>query len=364
MQIAKKRFGALVLGICLLVALAFGGHSVAQAASWWPDENKNELTVYATGNKELQKDLADAGAYVLLFKVAEAVPEDNYQAFTYKYAGRFGSGPVPTPEVGDPYAKEKWQEIAREAALKVEKGESDPPIGSGDFKAPEYNVKMSGLGDGIYLAVIFSHKSYEWEKDESGDATGSTVITGARAIYTFEPQLIALPSKSDNGSESASSDSDDWQKKLTIHLKPKVEERYGSLTINKDVVGETSDESATFVFHIVDTETGGEKYENYAAITWPAANQTTVTHIPAGMEVTVTEQYEGARFDADGSAQEVTIKADADEGAPVSVSFTNKGNNNETGGGNGIQNNFELRETEGESASAWDWTWTKTPSEQ
>ena len=58
MQIAKKRFGALVLGICLLVALAFGGHSVAQAASWWPDENKNELTVYATGNKELQKDLA------------------------------------------------------------------------------------------------------------------------------------------------------------------------------------------------------------------------------------------------------------------------------------------------------------------
>lgn len=363
MQIAKKRFGALVLGICLLVALAFGGHSVAQAASWWPNPGNNELTVYATGNDKLREDLADVEAYVNLFKVADAVPEDNYQAFTYKYAGKFGDGPVKTPEVGDPLAKEKWQEIAREAALKVEKGESDPPIGSGDFLAPGYNVTMSELPDGIYLAVIFSHKSYEWEKDESGYATGSTVITGARAIYTFEPQLIALPSKSKDGSESASSDARDWQKNLTINLKPKVEERYGSLTINKTVEDPTSDESATFVFHIVDTETGGEKYENYAAITWPAANQTTVTHIPAGMEVTVTEQYEGARFDADGSAQEVTIKADAEEGAPVSVSFTNKGNDNETGGGNGIQNNFELTKKEGESASAWDWTWTATPSQ-
>ena len=363
MQIAKKSLSALMLAMCLLVALAFGGHSVAQAASWWPNPGYNELTVYATGNEELWEDLADVGAYVNLFKVADAEPEENYQAFTYEYVREFGSGSVPTPEAGDPSAKQKWQEIAREAALVVEKGESGPPERRGDFLAPEYNVTMSGLDDGIYLAVIFSKTgSYEWEKDESGESTGSTVITGARAIYTFEPQLIALPSKSKDGSESASSDSDDWQKDLTIYLKPKVEERYGSLIINKTVKDPTSDESATFVFHIVDTETGGNKYENYAAITWPAANQTTVTHIPVGMEVTVTEQYEGARFDADGSAQPVTIKADVEEGAPVSVPFTNNGNGKETGGGNGIQNNFELTK-KGESASAWTWEWTATPSQ-
>ena len=360
MQIAKKRFGALVLGICLLVALAFGGHSVAQAASWWPNPGNNELTIYPTGNDKLWEDLADAGAYVLLFKVANAEPENDYEAFTYTYTDEFGGGLLPAPEVDAPGATQRWQEMAKDAAKQVEEESPSEPAERGDFsKERGCTDEITLQTDGIYLAVVYSEYNELWHWNEDH----STTITGARAEYTFMPQLIALPSKSADGSKSASSDSGPWRKELTITLKPEIKERYGSLTINKTVVDPTSDESATFVFHIVDTETGGEKYENYAAITWPAANQTTVTHIPAGMEVTVTEQYEGARFDADGSAQEVTIKADADEGAPVSVSFTNKGNDNETGGGNGIQNNFELTKT-GEGESAWDWTWTATPSQQ
>ena len=356
MQIAMKRLGILALAICLLAALMFGWHSVARAeGSWWKTPDNNDLTVYASGDKELQKDLADAEAYVNLFKIADAVPEGNYEAFRYKYLDAYGSGYVPMPGVDDADAKEKWQEIARQAALKVESGDSGPTVGGGDFSEDTgYNVKMSELEDGIYLAVIFSHipGAYEWEKDESGSSTGSTTIKSARNEYTFKPQLIALPSKAAVGDVIATSNPGAWLQDVTVVLKPEVKWQYGSIKITKSIQNFDGNQ-VTFTYYLAGTTPSGDTWDNYAAITCTSSTgETTVTHIPAGTKLTVTEIDPGAAYElVSGDTSEKTIIANSE----VTAAFVNKWNGSGVRS-SGIQNNFELTED-------GDWKWTPSPAQ-
>ncbi|MBQ6390270.1 MAG: hypothetical protein IJH88_01445 [Eggerthellaceae bacterium] len=376
MQITMKRLGILTLAICLLAALMFGWHSVAQAASWWPpskDYQGCELTVYASEKKDIQKDLASVGAYVNLFKVADAKAEDDYEAFKYEYVAAFGDGPVPTPGVDDADAKEKWQEIAREAALVVEKGDSGAPTGSGDFLEPGYNVKMSKLDDGIYLAVILSHEpgTSDWAKDESGSATGSTTIKTARNEYTFMPQLVALPSKDPYPKDGpiASSNPGPWLTELTINLKPDLKDRYGSLVIKKNVVNDAkySIKPVSFLFHVTGIQPDGTAYGpngegNYVTIQYSGGESATETleHILAGTELTVTElplseASWGLKSDND---QKVTILGDGKTEVST-VEFTNE---YKPAKGFAVNNEFELQKI-GDDTDDWDWVWTQVTPE-
>ena len=143
-----------------------------------------------------------------------------------------------------------------------------------------------------------------------------------------------------------------WIPNAEIVLKASRDLRFGQLQIDKHVT-DFAGEPATFVFHVVDTATGGEIYDNYASIYYDGgeSHSTTLTQIPAGLELTVTEVYEGARFEADGPT---TATATIVSGETVTVSFNNKRNGSGKGG-HGIENHFEFGED-------GDWHWTAIPS--
>ena len=124
--------------------------------------------------------------------------------------------------------------------------------------------------------------------------------------------------------------------------------KYGSLTITKLLPTYEDSESATFTFNVVATlkdADGNDQvvYSNVVALTLSAAGSTseTLTYIPAGSHVVVTETNHGAHYELDSTnPMETTIEADV----TVGVDFTNKYNPIITGG-HGIENTFEPDDT-------------------
>ena len=169
--------------------------------------------------------------------------------------------------------------------------------------------------------------------------------------YTFTPYLVSLPT---NNYYSGNGASDDWIYDLTkeynsaVGLKPEQHVRYGNLVINKELVDHnaTFGNNATFVFQI-DITTLDEKKE----LTFSAAgnDSVTITKIPAGSHVKVTEVYSGASYElASAKSQETDIIANPEketevEFRPAEVSFINK-HDGRTNGGYGVKNNFKLDE--------------------
>ena len=73
-----------------------------------------------------------------------------------------------------------------------------------------------------------------------------------------------------------------------------------------------------------------------------------VEHIPAGMNVTVTEVYSGSSYELTTEASQSTVIA-AGDAERASVAFTNTYNNS-INGGSGVENQFSHGE------EGWDWT--------
>ena len=196
-------------------------------------------------------------------------------------------------------------------------------------------------------------------------AAQNPYITGAwRHLFTFPPTIVALPSKAPDADGVIKTDDSygPWLTEVSIAMKPTPSPLYGSLRINKRVT-DFAGEPATFVFHIVGTTPDGKKYENDASIyyTGGESQSTTVTHIPAGTKLTVTESYTGARYElVTGDDAEKTIVADIavkDGTASIATAnFTNKPNGSGLGG-HGIENNFKLADgAQGDQPwSAWEW---------
>lgn len=106
---------------------------------------------------------------------------------------------------------------------------------------------------------------------------------------------------------------------------------------------------ATFVFQI-EGERGTDRYSNVVSITFTEAGQQSavVEHIPAGMNVTVTEVYSGSSYEltSEASQSTVIVAGDADR---ASVAFSNTYNDS-TNGGTGVENQFNHDE------EGWHWT--------
>lgn len=163
--------------------------------------------------------------------------------------------------------------------------------------------------------------------------------------YTFTPYLISLPTNN-----YYSSGNDDWIYDLTdsnaIGLKPEEHARYGDLKINKRLANHnaTTGKKATFVFQIEinKTETRIEALDFEAA----GDSSVTITKIPAGAKVKVTEVYSGASYKLTSANDQTATIVATDRGStntPASVSFTNDIDDN-MNGGYGVKNNFKLNE--------------------
>ena len=274
-------------------------------------------------------ELLSASIPVNLYKVASVDVSGNYTA-----TGTFAKLDLSSVSADNlDTAAATWSERAAEAK-KLLKDDTEPTT---TVTLTQGRGTATGLDTGLYLVDT------------------PKVIT-PNYTYTFTPYLVSLPT---NNYYSGNGASDDWIYDLTkeynsaVGLKPEQHVRYGNLVINKELVDHnaTFGNNATFVFQIDITTLDEKKETRIEELTFSAAgnDSVTITKIPAGSHVKVTEVYSGASYElASAKSQETDIIANPEketevEFRPAEVSFINK-HDGRTNGGYGVKNNFNLDE--------------------
>lgn len=285
------------------------------------------------GNSELLK----ADIPVNLYKVASVDVSGNYTA-TDAFTGLTLSS-VSADNLA--YATAEWKKRANDAKEMLTDSDGNTvveptrTITLTDHADDDHTI--TGLDTGLYLVDT------------------PKVIT-PNYTYTFTPYLISLPTNNYYNNDHTN---DEWIYNLTgsnaVGLKPEQHVRYGDLVINKELVDHnaTFGNNATFVFQIDITTLDKKKETRIEELTFSAAgnDSVTITKIPAGSHVKVTEVYSGASYElASAKSQETDIIANPEketevEFRPAKVSFINK-HDGRTNGGYGVKNNFKLDETD------------------
>jgi hypothetical protein len=309
------------------------------------------LTV-APGGEEMIEDLAKANVVIDLYKVADAVPDEVYDTYSYSLTSSYGSASLST-DLSDLSSmdNEAWHQLALEAAKwTLNSGQS---IGKAVDGASVENT-ISELDSGLYLLIARGSDIANYVttvKNEDGEDSLVTIAHSKEYVYSFSPELISIPSKAaDEDGVISTANTGDWQYDLSITLKPEQSVRFGNLEITKTLQSYESGEPATFVFSIEGKIDGETVYSNVAALNFTSAGQQTIQiedQIPVGAEVTVTEVYSGSKYTVTSdTAQTVTIVAPDDGTASVQFANTYSGANK---GGHGIINQFN--KTDG----TWNW---------
>lgn len=311
----------------LAVALTFPLLTLpsAKAASAINTGQKCSIEFDISGNSS---ELLSASIPVNLYKVASIDESGNYTGI-----GAFSKLDLSSVSADNlDAAAATWAERAAEAK-KLLKDDTEPTTTT----LTQGRGTATGLDTGLYLVDT------------------PKVIT-PNYTYTFTPYLVSLPT---NNYYSGNGASDDWIYDLTkeynsaVGLKPEQHVRYGNLVINKELVDHnaTFGNNATFVFQIDITTLDEKKETRIEELTFSAAgnDSVTITKIPAGSHVKVTEVYSGASYElASAKSQETDIIANPEketevEFRPAEVSFINK-HDGRTNGGYGVKNNFKLDE--------------------
>ena len=311
----------------LAVALTFPLLTLpsAKAASAINTGQKCSIEFDISGNSS---ELLSASIPVNLYKVASVDESGNYTGI-----GAFSKLDLSSVSADNlDAAAATWAERAAEAK-KLLKDDTEPTTTT----LTQGRGTATGLDTGLYLVDT------------------PKVIT-PNYTYTFTPYLVSLPT---NNYYSGNGASDDWIYDLTkeynsaVGLKPEQHVRYGNLVINKELVDHnaTFGNNATFVFQIDITTLDEKKETRIEELTFSAAgnDSVTITKIPAGSHVKVTEVYSGASYElASAKSQETDIIANPEketevEFRPAEVSFINK-HDGRTNGGYGVRNNFKLNE--------------------
>lgn len=382
---------ALVLAACLLLGLSFQSLDGVKAAPIDLDELCS-LTVMPgdTEKREDLKELTNEDVVFDLYQVAGAKEVSGYDT----YAFDFGQG-NPYESLAKLFEGEHidYQAAAQEAAgitfSKAEEG-GFTRISLDAERVREglkMGTKVENLKSGLYLLIARSPKL-----TEAGDyvteivtAEGTkqlaTTAYSQNYVYTFQPELIALPTKEAVSREGQdvvnTANPGEWITDLTVTLKPERGPRYGDLQIIKNLEGYVAGaaetpEPASFVFQ-VEAYTADPQEDAGASLVYSNVFTTVFTGngtkilevtgvIPVGSYVKVTEVYSGVSYElkeGDSGIREVTIPA---PDAPVPenaarVEFTNVYRGTTTSGGV-VTNHFEYRtqSTDDNENTGWRWS--------
>ena len=306
----------------LALALAFPLLTLpgARAANAIKTDRKCSVAFNVSGeDNELTAD--GTNIKVNLYKVADVDVSGNYTA-TKDFTGL----DVSSVRADNNDAASKWAERAKKAKEKL--SDSVKPVDTVTLTGGIGN--KDGLDTGLYLVD-----------------TPEVVTTNY--TYTFTPYLVSLPTNN-----YYSNGNDTWIYDLTdtnaIGLKPEEHARYGDLKINKTLANHnaTTGKKATFVFKIEITPLKGKTETRIESLDFEAAGDSsvTITKIPAGAKVKVTEVYSGASYKLTSANDQTATIVATDRGStntPASVSFTNDIDDN-MNGGYGVKNNFKLDE--------------------
>lgn len=274
---------------------------------------------------------------------------------------------------------------------------------------------IGGLSAGLYLNVVHGRElpledyavlvESKDEKDQNGAPLQKvcTVAYSDTKVYTFQPQLLSLPGRTDAAGNQTmdTAAAGAWAYGITVTAKGEAAPRYADLEISKTLTGYGA--PVTFVFHVAayapnpnDTNSADPIYEKVVPLTFTGAGTQTAqlitNKIPAGSTVVITEEYGGAgyRFEAatatltpnperpegqlpaitpaiDATAHSVTItnipaggvhltapageEKILEDGVTAVVTFTN-GHDDTNNGGGAVINSFAPGADGG-------WTWTK-----
>ena len=308
----------------LAVALTFPLLTLpgAKAASAINTGQKCSIEFDISGNSI---ELLSASIPVNLYKVASVDESGNYTGI-----GAFSKLDLSSVSADNlDAAAATWVERAAEAK-KLLKDDTEPTTTT----LTQGRGTATGLDTGLYLVD-----------------TPEVVTTNY--TYTFTPYLVSLPTNN-----YYSNGNDDWIYDLTkeynsaVGLKPEEHARYGDLKINKTLAhhNATTGKKATFVFKIEITPLKGKTETRIESLDFEAAGDSsvTITKIPAGAKVKVTEVYSGASYKLTSANDQTATIVATDRGStntPASVSFTNDIDDN-MNGGYGVKNNFKLDEND------------------
>ena len=309
----------------LALALAFPLLTLpgARAANAIETDRKCSVSFSVSGEGN-ELTAADTDIKVNLYKVADVDVSGNYTA-TKDFTGLNVSSV--SADDKDAAASE-WADRAKEAQKMLK--ESVEPTATVTLAAG--TGSLADLATGLYLVD-----------------TPEVVTTNY--TYTFTPYLVSLPTNN-----YYSNGNDTWIYDLTkeynsaIGLKPEEHARYGDLVIHKTLANHnaTTGKKATFVFQIEIKPLKGKTETRIESLDFEAAGDSsvTITKIPAGAKVKVTEVYSGASYKLTSANDQTATIVATDRGStntPASVSFTNDIDDN-MNGGYGVKNNFKLDE--------------------
>lgn len=362
MQIVSKRLGAIVLGACLLVALAFGGFTAFAAVTWQGSGFSNSLTVEATNNDTMKPDIDKANVEVDVYRVATAQKNGSYDVYDYTWEAPFGTGAIDISKLDN----DGWQKLADDAAKEVGKASTDSPI---DHVTVDAGAKLDTIDNGLYLLMAHGKDApVTYAEDGAAELHAYSEIYD----YVFEPVLVAVPNKAadEQGKIRTDASYGPWLTDVTVVLKPEKSPLVGSIKVTKTLTRPTN-EMRSFAFNIHIKEPNGSERDEVLNIDIAegAYGEGEYSPIPAGSTVTVTENEElltGYRLvRGDSSPKTIVadriVKAEGSTVAQATAAFENEPDGT-TEHGYGIENKFVLTKI-GDSDSAWDWEWISVPDQ-
>ncbi len=301
--------------------------------------------VYPTPSEEGEQpvnyddELTALPMQVKLYKVADITATGAYTVTTV-----FQSLDSEVKAISSTTSAEDWTAMAEEAA-KAAAGQT------GTYKAEKAanadSVTLSSQMDlGLYLVLV------------------ENVVTDSY-IYSFNPYLISVPNN-----YYSSTEDDSWVYSLTgdhaVGLKPERTGRLGDLVIEKNLTSyNASLGGANFIYDVTVEALDGTISSNVYQLSFTGAgsDSLTVTDLPAGATVTVTERYTGSSYSLTTEASQTAVitanpnsdakvldpenEGKAEEAAytPVGVSFTNSYDERQNGGSSVVNTFYKNGET-------------------
>ena len=294
---SKKGKRLLAAGLVLGLLLSMQGLSVVMATDRIDTDKDASLTVAIDSEMWPEFKTSDDPAStfnVKLYKVA-AISETG----TFEATENFKDLAESLTAVKSSTTASDWADLADKAYADVTESMDAKTI-----TVKQGTSEKTTLGQGLYLIVV---------DDE---------VMTENFVYTFTPYLVSVPNDPYlvAGDEGISKEGDDvWDYDVTTMLKPESEPRKGELTITKTldkydpILG-----TPTFVFEVKGTLEGETVYSNVVSLTFgdttsaPASKSVTITDLPYGAHVTVTEVYNSPGYklvSADGVQADI-VKTD------------------------------------------------------
>lgn len=320
------------------------------------DVNKEvSLTVKPSGGgdqaeNEFSDDISNAHIVLDLYKVADIQPVSGYDTYEFAAIEEYGilSNKSKVSIENKDMDSAEWKALTQEAAANAlgtaYGAEAKTPVVEG----AAIDSRITGLSAGLYLVIARGSTLGPNEYIKTGkDKAIYTIANSDLYEYRFAPELVALPTKDANDDGVINTaNAGEWKYDETIYLKAERDNLRASIKIVKKLDSyETSyktKDTATFVFHVYDTDTQGKTFDNYYSTVFDKPNNGTgqeilIPDLPAGLKLTVEEVYRGGNYKlTTDDKQQVTVSADKING----VEFTNTYDDTYKGGGS-ITNKFE-----------------------